>query len=178
MAILWAIGPAIEQYQRALGAIDSKHLGILYINLPEFTALTGDDSIVRSLVQLPTVSPITYRTMAMGLRGSRSGLTLDTVLVPEDESNVVTLSPESNSKPIQTKIRTLDILKVLPDRSMAIAVGNDLAQLWPSISRTVKGYPVLEALQIQALQPLAAQSQLNLIQDVFEWVKEIGRAHV
>ena len=161
-----------EQYQRALGAIDSKHLGILYINLPEFTALTGDDSIVRSLVQLPTVSPITYRTMAMGLRGSRSGLILDTVLVPENESSPVILSPDSNSKPIQTKTRTLvDILNVLPDRSMAVTVGNDLAQLWPNISRTVKGYPALQTLQTQALQPLAAQSQLNLIQDVFEWVK-------
>ena len=159
------------QYQRALGAIDSKHLGILYINLPEFTALTGDDSIVRSLVQLPTVSPITYRTMAMGLRGSRSGLILDTVLVPEDESSTVILSPDSDSKPIQTKTRTLDVLNVLPDRSMAVTVGNNLAQLWPNISRTVKGYPALEALQNQSLKPLAAQSQLNLIQDVFEWVK-------
>ena len=159
------------QYQRALGSIESKHLGILYINLPEFTALTGDDSIVRSLVQLPTESPITYNTMAMGLRGSRSGLILDTVLVPDDE-----LSPESDrqtvqTKAIQTKSRTLDILKVLPDLSMAVAVGNNLAELWPTISNTVKGYPALEAFQAQALQSLAVQSQLNLIQDVFQWVK-------
>ncbi|MCY7406262.1 MAG: DUF3352 domain-containing protein [Alkalinema sp. CAN_BIN05] len=159
------------QYQRALGAIDSKHLGTLYINLPKFTALTGDDSIVRSLLQLPTVSPITYSTMAMGLRGSRSGLILDTVLVPDDQ-----LSPESDrqtvqTKVIQTKTRTLDILKVLPDRSMAVAVGNNLAELWPTISNTVRGYPALETLQTQALQSLAAQSQLNLIQDIFQWGK-------
>ena len=159
------------QYQRAVGAIDSKHLGILYINLPEFTALTGDDSIVRSLVQLPAASPITYSTMAMGLRGSRSGLILDTVLVPDDE-----LSSESDreivqTKAIQTKSRTLDILNVLPDRSMAVAIGNNLAELWPTISHTIKGYSALEALQNQALQPLEAESQLNLIQDVFQWVK-------
>ena len=159
-----------EQYQRAVGAIDSKHLGILYINLPEFTALTGDDSIVRSLVQLPPVSPITYSTMAMGLRGSRSGLILDTVLVPDE------LSSESDretvqTKAIQTKAKTLDILKVLPDRSMAIAIGNNLTELWPTISHTIKGYSALEALQNQALQPLEAESQLNLIQDIFQWVK-------
>jgi hypothetical protein len=159
------------QYQRAVGAIDSKHLGILYINLPEFTALTGDDSIVRSLVQLPAASPITYSTMAMGLRGSRSGLILDTVLVPDDE-----LSSESDreivqTKAIQTKSRTLDILNVLPDRSMAVAIGNNLAELWPTISHTIKGYSALEALQNQALQPLEAESQLNLIQDIFQWVK-------
>ena len=159
-----------EQYQRAVGAIDSKHLGILYINLPEFTALTGDDSIVRSLVQLPPVSPITYSTMAMGLRGSRSGLILDTVLVPDE------LSSESDretvqTKAIQTKAKTLDILKVLPDRSMAIAIGNNLTELWPTISHTIKGYSALEALQNQALQPLEAESKLNLIQDIFQWVK-------
>ena len=159
------------QYQRALEAIDSKHLGILYINLPEFTALTGDDSIVRSIVQLPTVSPITYSTIAMGLRGSRSGLILDTLLVPDDGLSSESDRQTVQTKAIQTKSTTLDILKVLPDRSMAVAVGNDLAQLWPTISRTVKGYPALEALQTQALQSLAAQSQLNLIQDVFQWVK-------
>ena len=163
------------QYQRALGAIDSKHLGILYINLPEFTALTGDDSIVRSLVQLPTVSPITYSTMAMGLRGSRSGLILDTVLVPDDqlssESDRPTIQTKAKTKAIQTKSKTLDILEVLPDRSMAVAVGNDLAELWPTLSNTVRGYPALETLQTQALQSLESQLQLNLIQDVFQWVK-------
>ena len=159
------------QYQRALGAIDSKHLGILYINLPEFTALTGDDSIVRSLVQLPTVSPITYSTMAMGLRGSRSGLILDTVLVPDDQLSSESDRPTIQTKAIQTTSRTLDILEVLPDRSMAVAVGNDLAELWPTLSNTVRGYPALETLQTQALQSLASQLQLNLIQDVFQWVK-------
>lgn len=159
------------QYQRALGAIDSKHLGILYINLPEFTALTGDDSIVRSLVQLPTVSPITYSTMAMGLRGSRSGLILDTVLVPDDQLSSESDRPTIQTKAIQTTSRTLDILEVLPDRSMAVAVGNDLAELWPTLSNTVRGYPALETLQTQALQSLESQLQLNLIQDVFQWVK-------
>jgi hypothetical protein len=169
-----------DQYQRALEAIDSKDLGILYINLPEFTALTGDDSIVRSLVQLPTVSPITYSTMAMGLRGSRSGLILDTVLVPDDELSsesdrqtvqTKAIQTKAETKAIQTKSTTLDILEVLPDRSMAVAVGNDLAELWPTLSNTVRGYPALETLQTQALQSLASQLQLNLIQDVFQWVK-------
>ncbi len=162
-------------YRRALEAIDSKHLGILYINLPEFTALTGDDSIVRSLIQLPTVSPITYSTMAMGLRGSRSGLILDTVLVPDDqlssESDRQTVQTKAETKAIQTKSKTLDILEVLPDRSMAVAVGKDLAELWPTLSNTVRGYPALETLQTQALQSLVAQLQLNLIQDIFQWVK-------
>ncbi len=162
------------KYQQALGAIGSKHLGILYINLPEFTALTGNDSVLRSIVQLPTVSPITYSTIAMGLRGSRSGLILDTVLVPENELSSATVSPDDH-KTIKTKSRTpdalKDILKVLPDRSVAVVVGNDLAQLWPAISDTVKGYPALESLQTQTLQSLTTQSQLNLIRDVFQWVK-------
>jgi hypothetical protein len=159
------------QYQRAVGAIDSKHLGILYINLPEFTALTGDDSIVRSLVQLPAVSPITYSTMAMGLRGSRSGLILDTVLVPDDELSSESDRETVQTKAIQIKAKTLDILNVLPEDNMAIAIGNNLAELWSTISNTIKGYSVLEALQNQALKPLEAESQLNLIQDIFQWVK-------
>jgi hypothetical protein len=60
---------------------------------------------------------------------------------------------------------------------MTIAVGNNLAELWPDIARTVKGYPTLEQLQKQALQVLTAQSQLDLIKDVFQWVKgEYGLA--
>ena len=52
-----------------------------------------------------------------------------------------------------------------------MAVGNDLAELWPTLSNTVRGYPALETLQTQALQSLESQLQLNLIQDVFQWVK-------
>jgi hypothetical protein len=163
------------QYQRGLGAIDAQRLGVMYINLPEFTALTGDDSVVRSLAQLPEQSPVNYSAMAIALKASSSGLIFDTALVPETSLDLPTLEAATQSaKPFDG---STDVATVLPADSMAIAVGHNLAELWPTIARTIKGYPTLEQFQTQALQPLAAQSQLDLIQDVFQWVKgEYGLA--
>lgn len=191
-----------DQYQRALGAIDSQRLGVLYVNLPEFTALTGDDSIVRSLVQLPEQSPVTYSTAAFAIKGSLSGLILETALVPEAGYDVPLVSnPTSNtvknassadqssdqkSTKKESKLNLIPsklapnktseeaasfaISHVLPANSTTIAVGKNLAQLWPSIAQTFKGYPSLEQLQKQTLQSLSTQTQLDLIQDVFQWV--------
>ncbi len=162
------------QYQRALRAIDAQRLGVIYVNLPEFTALTGDDSIVRSLAKLPEQSPVSYSAMAIALKGSLTGLVLDTALVPETGlDQPVTIKPAS--KTIEAK--SFGVVNVLPADSMTIAVGSNLAALWPTIARTVKGYPTLEQLQTQTLKTLALQSQLDLIKDVFQWVRgEYGLA--
>jgi hypothetical protein len=162
---------ANAQYQRGLGAIDAQRLGVMYINLPEFTALTGDDSVVRSIAQLPEQSPVSYSAMAIALKASSSGLIFDTALVPETPLDLPTPKASTQSA------KPLDVATVLPADSMTIAVGHNLSELWPTIARTIKGYPTLEQFQTQALQPLAAQSQLDLIQDVFQWVKgEYGLA--
>jgi hypothetical protein len=168
------------QYQRGLGAIDAQRLGVIYINLPEFTALTGDDAVLRSIAQLPEQSPVSYSAMAIALKASSSGLVFDTALVPETELDLPTPLTPNASKP-NPSAKSLDdfdqIVTVLPADSMTIAVGNNLAELWPTIAHTLKGYPTLERFQNQALQPLAAQSHLNLIQDVFQWVQgEYGLA--
>ncbi len=190
---------ANAQYQKALGAIDSKRLGVMYVNLPEFTALTGDDSVLRSIAQLPEQSPVNYGAMAIALNASSSGLIFDTALVPETALELQTTPETSKSSQsgklldnvdfdnldwdnvdldhvdLDNLLESLDnlpnITTVLPANSMTIAVGTHLSELWPTIARTVKGYPQLERLQNQALQPLAAQSQLDLIQDIFQWVK-------
>jgi Protein of unknown function (DUF3352) len=54
---------------------------------------------------------------------------------------------------------------------MAIAVGEDLAQVWKNIGQTIKGYGTLERLTNNAIAPLKAQSQLDLVKDIFQWVK-------
>jgi Protein of unknown function (DUF3352) len=167
------------QYQKALGSIDPKRLGMLYVNLPEFTALTGNDAIVRSLAQLPDQSPVTYSTIAMALKGSKTGLILDTVLVPEiglSSSEIPVVVPQSiasSSEPI----KLLGVMNLLPADSMTIAVGEDLNKVWSAIGNTVKGYPALEQLQQNSLKALESQSQLNLIKDIFQWVNgEYGLA--
>ncbi len=174
------------QYQHGLKAIDAQRLGVIYIDLPEFTALTGDDSVLRSIAQLPEQTPVTYCAMAIALKASSSGLIFDTALVPETEleasakASKISQSIESSDdmdevNPVLDNFHNL--AEVLPSDSMTIAVGNNLDELWPTIARTIRGYPSLERLQNQALQPLAAQSQLDLIQDVFQWVKgEYGLA--
>ncbi len=153
-------------YQKSIAALNPNNLGQLYINLPQFTALTGDRSIAKALAQLPDTSPVNYTHLALGLKATRSGLVADTILLSEDTLPTVTpTTPTKKSEPTPHPV-----LQYLPANSMAIAIGSNLPQMWTSISQTIKGYPALEKLQTSTLAPLNAQSQLDLVKDIFQWV--------
>ncbi len=157
-----------DGYTRAIAALNPSALGQLYLNLPQFMALTGDRSIAQALAQLPETSPVTYTHLALGLKADRSGLIADTVLLSEGEEapSASTADAKPDAKPFSRPV-----LQYLPANSMAVAIGDDLAQVWGQIGQTVKGYSVLEQLTTRALEPFQAQSQLDLVNDIFQWVK-------
>lgn len=158
-----------EGYTRAIAELNPDRLGQLYLNLPQFMALTGDRSIAQALAQLPEISPVTYTHLALGLKADRSGLIADTVLLSEDTPPAATLA--ANALTANDKPSSRPVLQYLPANSMAVAIGEDLAQVWDKIDQTVKGYGVLEQLANRALDPFQAQSQLDLVKDIFQWVK-------
>ena len=161
-----------EGYTRAIAALNPDRLGQLYLNLPQFMALTGDRSIAQALAQLPETSPVTYTHLALGLKADRSGLMADTVLLSESALPASTLAASASTKAsANAKLSSREVLQYLPANSMAVAIGDDLAQIWDQIGQTVKGYGVLEQLTTRALDPFEAQSQLDLVKDVFQWVK-------
>ncbi len=153
-------------YQKSIAALNPNNLGQLYINLPQFTALTGDRTLIQALAQLPDPSPVNYTHLTLGLKATRSGLIADTVLLSED-----TLPTEPTTTRTKPEPTPHPVLQYLPANSMAIAVGSDLGQMWTNIEQTVKGYPALEKLQTNTIAPLNAQSQLDLVKDLFPWVK-------
>ena len=156
-----------EGYTRAIAELNPDRLGQLYLNLPQFMALTGDRSIAQALAQLPETSPVTYTHLALGLKADRFGLVADTVLLAENAS-IVDAKPDAKA---DAKSSARPVLQYLPANSMAVAIGDDLAQVWTNIGQTVKGYRVLEQLKPRALEPFQAQSQLDLVKDIFQWVK-------
>ena len=155
-----------EGYTRAIAALNPDRLGQLYLNLPQFMALTGDRSIAQVLAQLPETSPVTYTHLALGFKADRSGLIADTVLLSELASSTSTADAKPDVNPL-----SYPVLHYLPANSMAIAIGDDMAQIWDQIGQTVKGYGVLEQLTTRAIEPFQAQSQLDLVKDIFQWVK-------
>ena len=155
-----------EGYTRAIAELNPDRLGQLYLNLPQFMALTGDRSMAQALAQLPETSPVTYTHLALGLKAARFGLVADTVLLSENAPSASTAEAKPDEKPLSRPV-----LQYLPANSMAVAIGEDLAQVWDKIGQTVKGYGVLEQLANRALDPFQAQSQLDLVKDIFQWVK-------
>ena len=173
-----------EGYTRAIAALNPDRLGQLYLNLPQFMALTGDRRIAQALAQLPETSPVTYTHLALGLKADRSGLIADTVLLSESALPASTLAASASTNTstnmstnastntrANAKLSSRPVLQYLPANSMAVAIGDDLAKIWDQIGQTVKGYGVLEQLTTRALDPFEAQSQLDLVKDVFQWVK-------
>lgn len=155
-----------EGYTRAIAELNPDRLGQLYLNLPQFMALTGDRSMAQALAQLPETSPVTYTHLALGLKAARFGLVADTILLSENAPSASTAEAKPDEKPLSRPV-----LQYLPANSMAVAIGDDLAQVWDQIGQTVKGYSVLEQLKSRALVPFQAQSQLDLVKDIFQWIK-------
>ena len=163
-----------EGYNRAIAELNPDRLGQLYLNLPQFTALTGDRSIAQALAQLPETSPVTYTHLALGLKATRFGLVAETVLLSENAPAVSIVNTKANTKSnakADIKAVSRPVVQYLPANSMAVAIGDDLAQVWNNIGQTIKGYSVLEQLRSRTLEPLQAQSQLDLINDIFQWVE-------
>lgn len=154
-----------EGYTRAIAELNPDRLGQLYLNLPQFMALTGDRSIAQALAQLPETSPVSYTHLALGFKADRSGLIADTVLFSEETP------PADANTNANAKSSFSEVLHYLPANSMAVAIGEDLAQVWTKIGQTVKGYGVLEQLKTRALEPFQAQSQLDVVNDIFQWVE-------
>ena len=155
-----------EGYNRAIAELNPDRLGQLYLNLPQFTALTGDRSIAQALAQLPETSPVTYTHLALGLKATRFGLVAETVLLSENAPTVSIVNAKANAKAVSRPV-----VQYLPADNMAVAIGDDLAQVWNNIGQTVKGYSVSERLRSLVIEPFQAQSQLDLINDIFQWVK-------
>ena len=156
-------------YQRAIGALPKERFGQLYVNLPQFTALTGDRSIAKALAQLPEVSPVTYTHLAMGLRGTRSGLIGETVLL-DDLLEVAKTDEAASGVASEAASEPLSVLAYLPSQSMTVATGRDLKALWQQVTTAVKGYRSLESLQKQVIAPIAAQTQLDVVKDIFQGI--------
>ena len=147
-------------YQTAIASLNRGRIGLVFLNLPQIAALTGETSL---LAELPTKSTPTgtYESLAIGLGLDRQGLVAETALLTP--SGQVALAP-SRSQPIGA-------LNYIPATSPFLTTGVNLDQFWSSLSQGVSGYGSVANWVNRPIEALHDRWQLDLPQDIFSWVK-------
>lgn len=135
-----------SDYQTAIAALDRTRIGVVFLNLPQVAELTGQ------------TAPKTDSSAAIALRLDRRGLIAETALVQPANSSV-------------QAARSAEALKYIPATSPIFASGRDLDALWSGISQTIAPYGKVAQFVNQPIETFQKQTQVNLPQDVFNWVK-------
>jgi hypothetical protein len=142
-------------YQRAIATLKEDKIGLIVLNLPQLTTLTGENAPQDG-------------NLAISLSLSRQGLIAETAIIGRSTSEP---AQASLSKPVQA-------LQYIPANSPLVAAGIHLDRLWTSLSDTPQGSGAsklggadrLAQLFNQPLKDLEKQWKIDLKDDVFSWV--------
>ncbi|WP_068816261.1 DUF3352 domain-containing protein [Phormidesmis priestleyi] len=145
-------------YQSAIANLTQGRIGMVFLNLPQLAALTGEESV--AVTNSEEVSAA-YQGLAIALGLDRQGLTAETALLAPA---VDIASTPSTSKPVGA-------LKYIPASSPLSASGVDLDRAWASLSQGVSGYRSVADLVNRPVEALNDRWKLDLPQDIFSWVK-------
>ncbi|MBE9014056.1 DUF3352 domain-containing protein, partial [Pseudanabaenaceae cyanobacterium LEGE 13415] len=131
-----------QDYQQAIGALDRGRVGVIFANLPELAALNGKEITE------------TASSAAISLGLDRKGLFAETAIIRGGtETN---LSKQS-----------LEALKYIPAVAPISASGVNLDRLWTGLSRD----GAISKWVNSPIQSLGKRWNLDLPQDIFNWVK-------
>ncbi|MGG6270594.1 DUF3352 domain-containing protein [Leptolyngbya sp. AN03gr2] len=131
-----------QEYQQAIGALDRGRIGVVFANLPELAALNGKEITD------------TASSAAISLGLDRKGLIAETAIIRDGtETN---LSKQS-----------LEALKYIPAVAPISASGVNLNQLWSGLSSD----GTVSKWVNSPIESLGKRWQINLPQDIFNWVK-------
>ena len=145
-------------YQSAIANLTQGRIGMVFLNLPQLAALTGEESV--AVTNSEEVSAV-YQGLAIALGLDRQGLTAETALLAPA---VDIASTPSTSKPVGA-------LKYIPASSPLSASGVDLDRAWANLSQGVSGYRSVADLVNRPVEALNDRWKLDLPQDIFSWVK-------
>ena len=147
-------------YQTAIASLDRGRVGLVFLNLPQIAALTGE---APTGAQPPTTSVQTgtYESLAIGVGLDRQGLVAETAL----------LTPTGQVAPTPSRSQPIGALNYIPATSPFLTAGVNLDQFWSSLSQGVSGYDSVAKLLNRPVDALHDRWQLDLPQDIFSWVK-------
>jgi Protein of unknown function (DUF3352) len=151
-------------YQRALGSLMADRIGLAFVNLPQLVAWTerSPQSTAQTNGAQTDGAQMPYESVAVAWGLDRQGIVAETALVTAPGPAL----PDANgslSQPVSS-------LKYIPATSPVVAAGHDLAELWASINRGLEGYGLAQVIR-KPLQNWQQRWQLDLVQDIFAWVK-------
>ena len=145
-------------YQSAIANLTQGRIGMVFLNLPQLAALTGEESV--AVTNSEEVSAA-YQGLAIALGLDRQGLTAETAL----------LAPAVDIASTPSTSKSVGALKYIPASSPLSASGVDLDRAWANLSQGVSGYRSVANLVNRPVEALNDRWKLNLPQDIFSWVK-------
>jgi len=140
-----------EAYKRAIAALDSSQIGLVYLNLGNWR-LTPDE-----IDALP-IQP----SLALGLALHPQGLLADT-------ATIATAGREVQPPLLSAPIPALDYITA---ESPLVIAGTDLRNLWDETSTTLSGNETLRGVLGRSLDLLQKSWGVDLPEDIFSWVTE------
>jgi Protein of unknown function (DUF3352) len=140
------------QYQKALAALPAQRLGLVYLNLPEISALGGRE------IGFDQLRDGSYAGLALGLNLNK-GLIADSALVP---TGPVSAQPAALTRPA-----ALGYLPALP----LAAAGSQLPQLWADLQQGLAPYPVAAQLVQSPIKAWETRWGLDLEDDILSWAQ-------
>lgn len=145
-------------YQSAIANLTQGRIGMVFLNLPQLAALTGEESV--AVTNSEEVSAV-YQGLAIALGLDRQGLTAETAL----------LAPAVDIASTPSTSKSVGALKYIPASSPLSASGVDLDRAWANLSQGVSGYRSVADLVNRPVEALNDRWKLDLPQDIFSWVK-------
>jgi hypothetical protein len=140
-------------YQEALQTILEPHIGLVYANLPAFSAWIDNTSVPEA----PDITQVLAVTLAL----KSQGLVAQTALLG--------VSGEENQAPLLAE--PVDALNYVPANSLFAAAATNLTQFWAQVETGLAANSPLQQLLTQVLNRLQQPLGLNLPQDIFNWVQ-------
>ncbi|MER3432230.1 MAG: hypothetical protein C4288_02060 [Leptolyngbya sp. ERB_1_1] len=131
-----------SDYQQAIAALDRGRVGVVFANLPQLAKLNGKEITG------------TASSAAISLGLDRRGIVAETAILQEGTEFDQTKSP-------------INALKYIPAIAPISASGTNLDRLWSGLSKDA----VTSKWVNSPIESLGKRWNLNLPQDIFNWVK-------
>lgn len=151
-------------YQDAIAPIKTNQIGLTFINMPQLLGWLSDRPVFPT-EELDEVldldNPKIYEHLAIALGVKKQGL------VAQVAGNLINPAETTEVSPLQKPVTAL---KYIPDSVDILLAGSDLQQLWKNLEPTLSAEGVISALFNPPLANLQQKINLNLPEDIFNWV--------
>jgi hypothetical protein len=155
-------------YQDAIAPLKTNQIGFTFINMPQLLGWLSDRPVfppeeLDEVLDLDTPKVYEHLAIAFGLK--KQGL------VAQVAGNLLNYSENtSQNTEVSPLPKPVTALKYIPDSVDILLAGSDLQQLWTNLEPTLSEEGVISALFNPPLAKFQQKVNLNLPEDIFNWV--------